>query len=128
MHPTYAVISCGAGNSYGHPHDEPMSRLRDADVTIYRTDEMGTIIAVSDGRNITFTWGNSAAQPEDPTTGETYYIGNKNSKVLHLPTCSGLPAEKNQMRFDSYEDAIAAGYVKWKYFTGGYQKKLYRTL
>ena len=108
--PTYAVISVGAGNTYGHPHDEPMSRLRDADAMIFRTDDLGSIVAVSDGKNITFTWDKSAAQPEDPTIGTQYYIGNKNSKTLHLPTCSSLPAEKNQIRFDSYEDAIAEGY------------------
>ena len=109
--PDYAVISVGEGNSYGHPHEEPMSRLRDADVTIYRTDEMGTVIAVSDGKSITFTWESSSAKPEDPTAGKTeYYIGNIHSKTLHLPTCSSLPAEKNQIRFDDYQDAIDAGY------------------
>ena len=109
--PTYAIISVGAGNTYGHPHDEPMSRLRDADAMIFRTDELGSIVAVSDGKNITFTWDKSAAQPEDPTISNHYYIGNKNSKTLHLPTCSSLPAEKNQIRFDSYEEAISAGYT-----------------
>lgn len=109
--PAFAVISCGRDNSYGHPHDEPMSRLRDADVTIYRTDEMGTVIAVSDGKNISFSWESATARPEDPTEGAAeYYIGNINSKVLHLPSCSSLPAEKNQLKIDSYDDAIAAGY------------------
>lgn len=64
--PTYGVISCGRNNDYGHPHDAPMSRLRDADVTIFRTDEMGTIVAVSDGTDITFTWAITTAQPEGP--------------------------------------------------------------
>lgn len=109
--PAYAVISCGQDNSYGHPHDEPMSRLRDADVTIYRTDKMGTVIARSDGKNISFTWGNASIQPEDPTEGKpAYYIGNTNSKTLHLPTCSSLPAEKNQIKFDSYDSAVSEGY------------------
>ena len=54
--PSYAVISVGEGNSYGHPHEEPLSRLRDAEVTVYRTDELGAIVAESDGTNITFTW------------------------------------------------------------------------
>ena len=109
--PTYAVIPVGKDNSYGHPHEEPMSRLRDADVTVYRTDEMGTIVAVSDGKNISFTWNNSSAQPHDPTQGKpAYYIGNINSKTLHLPTCSSLPAEKNQVKFDSYNAAISEGY------------------
>ena len=108
--PTYAVISVGKDNDYGHPHDEPMSRLRDADVTVYRTDEMGAILAVSDGKTVTFSWENPSAVPNDPTVPVTHYIGNRNSKVLHLPSCSGLPAEQNRIVFDSYEDAIAAGY------------------
>ncbi|MBE6986222.1 MAG: MBL fold metallo-hydrolase [Ruminococcaceae bacterium] len=110
--PQYGVISVGKDNSYGHPHEEPMSRLRDAQVQLYRTDEMGTILAVSDGKTVTFSWEKGSARPEDPTQGQpAYYIGNKNSRVLHLPTCSGLPAEKNQVIFDSYEDAMAAGYT-----------------
>ena len=118
--PAFAVISVGKDNSYGHPHDEPMSRLRDADVTIYRTDEMGSVLAVSDGKNITFTWEYASAKPEDPTQGAPrYYIGNINSKTLHFPSCSGLPAEKNQIRFDSYDTAVAAGYHPCSRCIGG---------
>ena len=64
--PTYAVISVGRNNEYGHPHDAPMSRLRDADVTIYRTDQMYTVVAVSNGSDISFTWGNEKAAPWYP--------------------------------------------------------------
>lgn len=52
--PTYAVISCGVDNSYGHPHKEVMERLENAGIEIYRTDVSGTIEAVSDGNEITF--------------------------------------------------------------------------
>ena len=52
--PQYAVISVGEGNSYGHPHEDPLSRLSDAEVTVYRTDHSGTIIARSDGTTVTF--------------------------------------------------------------------------
>lgn len=65
--PTYAVISVAAGNEYGHPHDEPMSRLRDADVIIYRTDNMYNISATTDGTNITFKWDNKYAKPWTPS-------------------------------------------------------------
>lgn len=50
--PTYGVISCGANNSYGHPHAEVVSRLEDQDVQLYYTDSMGTITAVSDGDHV----------------------------------------------------------------------------
>lgn len=52
--PKYAVISCGADNSYGLPDEEVLSRLSDADVTVFRTDLNGTIICASDGANVTF--------------------------------------------------------------------------
>lgn len=51
--PAYAIVSVGRDNDYGHPHDDTISRLRDAGAEIYRTDERGTIIVKSDGNNIT---------------------------------------------------------------------------
>ena len=52
--PEYAVICVGSDNTYGHPTENTLSRLRDADVTTFRTDKQGDIICVSDGKNITF--------------------------------------------------------------------------
>lgn len=107
--PRHAVVSVGEGNAYGHPHDAILSRLQDAGSTVYRTDRLGTIIAVSDGTRITFTWERSR-QPSVPDGTEQVYIGNKNSKKFHLGTCANLPKEENWVLFDSYEDAIQAGY------------------
>lgn len=54
--PTAAVISCGTGNDYGHPHKQALSRLQDAGVSyILRTDESGSIVFHSDGTNLTYT-------------------------------------------------------------------------
>jgi len=53
--PEYAVISVGEGNSYGHPTDNTLSRLRDADVKVLRTDLQGDIYCTSDGKTVTFT-------------------------------------------------------------------------
>lgn len=52
--PDYVVISCGQDNSYGHPHAEVMDRLRAMGISVFRTDEQGTIVAYSDGTEITF--------------------------------------------------------------------------
>lgn len=54
--PQYAIISCGTDNSYGHPHDEVISRLNDADVQVFRTDLLGDILCYSDGQNVWFTY------------------------------------------------------------------------
>lgn len=37
-------------------------------------------------------------------------IANKNTKKFHASDCSYLPDKRNQKPFDSYEDAVAAGY------------------
>lgn len=110
--PAYAVISVGKDNDYGHPHEEPMSRLHDAGVSIYRTDRLGTVTAVSDGNDITFSWTNKAAAPDIPgaAPSQNQYIGNQSSKVFHAPSCNSLPAEKNRVYFDSYEAAKKEGY------------------
>ena len=53
VNPTYAIISCGLYNSYGHPTDDVLQRLNDRKIKTYRTDLQGTIIATSDGQTIT---------------------------------------------------------------------------
>ena len=111
VNPAYGVISVGKGNDYGHPHKEPMSRLRQAGVTILRTDELGTIQAVSDGKEVTFTWQNQSAVPENAEAAPQIFIGNRNSKVFHAPDCKNLPSEKNAVQFASYQEAIDAGFT-----------------
>lgn len=39
-----AVISCGEGNSYGHPHKEALDYINANAMTCLRTDEMGDIV------------------------------------------------------------------------------------
>lgn len=109
--PTYGVISVGTGNDYGHPHEEPMSRLKQADVITLRTDLLGHVIARSDGNEVSFTWGNQNAQPEDAEPAEQGFIGNRNSKKFHSPTCNNLPSAKNRVDFDTYDEALEAGYT-----------------
>lgn len=55
VHPQYAVISVGAGNSYGHPTANVLNRLATSGATIYRTDLQGTVTAISNGAAVAFT-------------------------------------------------------------------------
>ncbi len=50
--PTYAVISCGADNDYGHPHRETVATFNDKGIEMLRTDIDGSIVITSDGVNI----------------------------------------------------------------------------
>ncbi|RKG62974.1 MBL fold metallo-hydrolase [Corallococcus sp. CA054B] len=51
--PQAAVISCGAGNDYGHPSPEVLGRLGDVRARTFRTDQDGEVMAVSDGTTVT---------------------------------------------------------------------------
>ncbi len=120
--PAYAVISCGEDNSYGHPHAEVMNLLRKEGVKVFRTDEQGTVVAVSDGKKITWnmspdeSWKagepkgtHSDAEPavqarsrktRETSKKETSYILNTNTKKIHLSSCSSVKkmAEKNRKK------------------------------
>ena len=48
----YAVISVGANNDYYHPHEKALKRIKNNNMTLYRTDLDGTIIFSSDGKSL----------------------------------------------------------------------------
>lgn len=50
--PDYAVVSAGCGNSYGHPHEEVLTRLADAQVTVYDTCSEGRVMFRSNGTRV----------------------------------------------------------------------------
>ena len=50
--PEYAIISAGEGNSYGHPEEETITRLKQHTNKIYVTKDLGTIVLTSDGTSI----------------------------------------------------------------------------
>ena len=52
VQPSVCVISCGAGNSYGHPHEKALNRIRKYTDKIYRTDLDGAISIFSDGSKL----------------------------------------------------------------------------
>lgn len=110
------ILSVGNGNSYGHPHEQTVSRLNQANATMYRTDTMGTIICTSNGSELNWnkigTTRNSNTSTDGGLTGEIKYIGNINSKVIHINTCASLPLEKNRVYFATLEAAIEKGYKK----------------
>ena len=112
--PKYAVLSVGTGNKYGHPSDEVLSRFRDAGTEVYRTDMQGHVIAVSDGKTVTFRTEKEADTATNPTGNSTLqtYIGNESSMKFHLPDCASVKniREDKQVVFFSRVQALLAGY------------------
>lgn len=51
--PAIAVISVGKNNDYGHPDQALLDRLSERGITIYRTDEDGTVTLLLDGTSVT---------------------------------------------------------------------------
>ena len=117
VNPQYAVISVGADNTYGHPTEAVLSRLRDADVKTYRTDLQGTITAVSDGKKVTFQTernaeSNTLDQASDSSAEKTYVL-NTNTHKFHDPDCSSVSQMKEKNKrivTESRDQIIADGY------------------
>lgn len=131
MTPTYAVVSCAEDNAYGHPHAEVLNKLRSINVKLFRTDEQGSIIAYSDGKNITWNCAPTDSWKAGEITEISFnsepgiesidyiyteksvsnypIVGNMKSRVFHSINCKYLPQENNRVYYGSREDAIAAG-------------------
>ena len=133
--PKYAVISVGSGNSYGHPTEDTLSRLRDADVKVFRTDLQGDVFCTSDGNEVTFSVTKNAdadvfggigqnstqtsptTKPTDPPTPSTttpvadmVWIPKTGSKYHRSSSCSNM---KNPSQVTKSQ-AISRGYEPCK--------------
>ena len=134
--PEYAIISVGKNNSYGHPTEQTLSRLQDAEVTLFRTDLQGHIICTSDGNTLSFSVERNANADtfyiEPPATvpterqteatasstsgsdaNKTSYVLNTNTKKFHYPSCSSVKQMADKNRKDvtaTREEVIAMGY------------------
>lgn len=119
VNPQHSVISVGKANGYGHPTEEALSRLSDCGSAIYRTDLQGDITVTSDGSAVTISteknaYANTSVSATEQQTQDLQgisYIGNKNSKKFHLPTCKNLPKESNRVYFDTRQAAVDSGYT-----------------
>lgn len=137
--PKYSVISVGKGNSYGHPTEAVLSRLRDCGTKLFRTDMQGDIVATSNGNSISFYvaknanadtfggLGNNSTQPTEPETEPTQpqqpdqpetiivtYIANTNSLRFHEPNCSAVEKMSQQNKMEFYgtrEELLEMGYT-----------------
>lgn len=124
--PEYAVLSCGAGNSYGHPHVESMEKLQAMEIQLLRTDKQGNIVASTDGTTITwnvnpcndYTPGDPNDTPPQPAASSDAVSGQEAAAIVYWTpggksyhnsrNCSTLSRSKT-INEGPLSDALAAG-------------------
>ncbi|EES48339.1 MBL fold metallo-hydrolase [Clostridium botulinum] len=108
VNPQYAIVSCGKGNDYGHPHKETIDKLNAKNIEILRTDVSGTIVSTSNGNDISFNVNTSVSSTGNTTKtkSNTVWVANKTSKVYHSSKdCSNMKSPSEI----SLEDVQAKG-------------------
>lgn len=89
--PKYAVISVGKDNDYGHPHKETINRLFESGISVFRTDESGTIIFTTDGDKIEIEREVSPQARNNQLTKEDIIVYiTKSGKKYHVDGCDSL--------------------------------------
>lgn len=130
--PKYTIISVGK-NSYGHPTEEVLSRLRDAGTKVYRTDMQGDIIVTSNGKSVNIMTQKNADIQTNPTiitekntensnsssdnNTVCTYIGNTKSRKFHYIFCDSVEnmnEENKAYESCSREEMISKGYIPCK--------------
>lgn len=120
--PEAVVVSCGAGNRYGHPAGETLERIRETKARLYRTDLQGEVAAVTSGTGVCFlqepcndfTSGeNFSSVPEEtePVSGE-YYVINPGNRKIHRKDCKyGEQIRDKEYFTGTLEEARAQGCI-----------------
>jgi competence protein ComEC len=93
--PVISVISCGVGNSYGHPHNITLKNLTSIGSIIYRTDLTGSIVIQSDGNTINVITGSPYTYTE-PKTTETTQVTETTQPSQTSPPETTAPTETVQ--------------------------------
>lgn len=134
VNPAYAVISCGEGNKYGHPSAQTLNNFRSRGIKTFRTDNQGTIVAYSDGSNITWnaspdtTWtpGEPKGSSSEKTAGniekstsktKASYVINEDTGKFHLSSCrfvKQMNEENKVISSKSRDTLIKEGYEACK--------------
>ena len=116
VEPTYAVISCGQDNSYGHPHAETLNTLRSMGVKLFRTDEQGTVTATSDGHEISWncapstTWkAGENVQSSTGTDQKKSNTANSKKNLSDTTNSSVQPAASQSSGTQTGADSQSSG-------------------
>ena len=133
VNPNFAIISVGKDNSYGHPTQTVLDRLKQYGVKTYRTDEVGTIIISSNGKAISISnesgnnigTGSTALSANNSlesgnNSNNNYSSGNNTESNSQNSTDLGTTTGKSEKQ---YVDAAGNGTIKGNINSSG--EKIY---
>lgn len=101
VNPKYAIISVGVDNDYGLPDQEVIDRLTAKNISVFRTDEQGTIVSTSNGHTIVFNQNpvsNETPTSTSSSSGESSSSGgstNKNVIISSVDKVNEIVTIKN---------------------------------
>ncbi len=113
VQPTYAIISVGADNTFGHPAKETLLKLQRGNISVFRTDIHGTIICTSDGKTIGFQMSKTKHHNK-PTKPDVSSDNDNSGSVAELKIDEGFddPVSVNERIFnDSSIDEDSVKYI-----------------
>ncbi len=100
--PRVALVSVGAGNSYGHPSASVMRRLAAAGAQVLRTDRVSTVVVRTDGQTVTVRAGDDewAVSPADALTtsarARSVQMSSGDSRPMLRRSMPGLSPSSNR--------------------------------
>jgi competence protein ComEC len=93
----YGIISCGQGNTYGHPSPATLRKLKQFNVAVYRTDQQGHVVVTYDGDSYRVNTGKgsgpadlSGVKATGGSTGTDGRININSARVEALTTLDGI--------------------------------------
>lgn len=121
--PSFAVITVGKDNSYGHPHKSTMELLKSFNIPVFRTDEGGTIIFKSSGTGLSTecnpnSYLEGKSQEKETTNADSINVDNNSETVYWTPNgsvyhktkgCSSLSNSKTILSGTTTESGKSRG-------------------
>ena len=105
VNPSYAIVSVGAYNSYGHPAPSVLTTLNQYQIDIWRTDEKGTVIVTCDGVQISLEHLATTVLPNAPPDSSSSPIiepplsSEENQSLIVYITRTGTKYHSNECRY-----------------------------
>lgn len=109
VNPEVAIYSAGEGNSYNHPDAEVIDLINANNIKLYGTDQQGTIIVETDGKNYQVTTDKQAILPDNSTNEACVNINTASEEEVQQITHIGaaLAAELIKLRpYHSLDELI----------------------